>query len=163
MHSLGGRANTIRAPNTTPGNPQARMKAARRGFSERSRQWRIVAPMPRATLATLWVARARGKLSPKRINTGSCTSPAPPPARAESRLATREATNTPTCSRGSVGVIALAGAMWGPQLPNATWQAAFSNCAWAARAGSRPLSSPFWQSPVASKGVSPVAAVKLML
>ena len=52
----------------------------------------IVAPTPRATLATLWVAKANPKGNPRKIKAGNCIKPAPPPANAEKRLAINEMT-----------------------------------------------------------------------
>ena len=57
-----------------------------------------VAPIPRAIVATLWVARARAKGRPRKIRAGSCIRPAPPPDSAENRLAISEIIKIKRCS-----------------------------------------------------------------
>ena len=72
------------APRTTPGRPVAIMNSANCRSRWLSRKWRTVAPMPRATEATLCVAKA--------MPNGRPISPAPPPESAEKRFASREMT-----------------------------------------------------------------------
>ena len=88
-----GARNTSEAPRITPGSPAARMMRLSRQAKPPSRPWRKRAPTPRKTLATLWVARATPKLRPRKIRMGNWIRPAPPPERAEKKLATREAAN----------------------------------------------------------------------
>ena len=96
-----GMARTALAPSHTPGKPASRIKPERLRFRLLARQCRPAAPTPKATLATLWVARAEAKGSPSRISAGNCTSPAPPPANADRALAITAMTASPTCSSGS--------------------------------------------------------------
>jgi hypothetical protein len=52
-----------------------------------SRICRKVAPTPSATEATLCVASATPKGKPRKISTGNCSNPAPPPEKAENKFA----------------------------------------------------------------------------
>lgn len=56
---------------------QAHDRQPRRS-SGSSLKWRIVAPIPKATVAILWVASATAKGRPRKISTGNWMSPASP-------------------------------------------------------------------------------------
>ena len=74
------------APNKTPGTPENNIKKAYFICKLFFFKCGTDAPMPRATLATLWVAKAFEKGKPKKMRAGSCIKPAPPPDNAEMKL-----------------------------------------------------------------------------
>jgi len=53
----------------------------------------MVAPIPKKTLAILWVANAILKARPRKMRAGNCMSPAPPPAKAEKIFAIKDMAN----------------------------------------------------------------------
>ena len=67
--------------------------AEKRHSNVLSLKWRAVAPIPKATLASLCVANATLNGNPRNISAGNCNSPAPPPAKAENALAIKETMN----------------------------------------------------------------------
>ena len=68
----------------TPGSPASRTRAERFRFRLLAASG-VLRRVPRAALATLWVARADANGRPSKINAGNCTRPAPPPANADER------------------------------------------------------------------------------
>ena len=57
-----------------------------------------VAPKPKATAAILWVDSAMLNGRPRKINDGSCSNPAPPPAMADKVFDKSEIKNKRACS-----------------------------------------------------------------
>ena len=94
-----GTCRILRAPSITPGKPVPNISRQNFQLKWLSRRCLAVAPTPRATLATLWVARAVPKDKPKKMSTGNCISPAPPPARALKKLAMMATKNSSIYSK----------------------------------------------------------------
>ncbi len=63
------------------------------GFNTLSLEYLKIAPIPKATLAILWVASAELKGNPKRMIAGNWIRPAPPPESAERKLEIKEIRN----------------------------------------------------------------------
>ena len=80
----------ICAPNKTPGIPAARIIMEKLFLIFPFLKWGIEAPIPKATLATLWVANAPEKGSPKNKRAGNWIKPAPPPDKADKKLEKKE-------------------------------------------------------------------------
>ncbi len=79
-----------KVPNKTPGIPEINIKKAYFICKLFFFKCKTEAPKPKATLATLCVAKAFENGRPKNNRAGSCIKPAPPPDKAEIKLEKRD-------------------------------------------------------------------------
>ena len=96
---LSGIISTIFEPKQTPGIPQESIRTVNLVPNVLCLKCLKPAPNPSATLANLWVARATGNGSPKRIRAGNWINPAPPPEKAERKFAIVANKANPICWR----------------------------------------------------------------